>query len=67
MSEKHSAAAIEESRKRLNIPSDYVWSDCAAGCGDIVWHPPMDAPQAVTMPFLMTCSAACAMAAIKQF
>jgi hypothetical protein len=59
-------ADIEASRKRLKIPADYQWSECAAGCGDVVWHPPMDAFQAATMPFVMTCSATCAMTALNQ-
>jgi hypothetical protein len=59
-------AAIEESRKRLNIPADYEWSECAADCGDVVWHPPMNAQQAASAPFIMTCSAACAMAALRN-
>jgi hypothetical protein len=61
---EHSAAAIEASRRRLNIPADYDWSDCAGNCGDIVWHPPLDAEQAASAPFIMACSAACAMAAL---
>lgn len=61
-----SIADIEASRTRLGIPADYQWSECAAGCGDIVWHPPMDVLQAASMPFLLACSAACATRALDD-
>jgi hypothetical protein len=31
---------LAESKARLNIPDDWEWYDCQAGCGDVVWCPP---------------------------
>lgn len=50
---------IEESRRRLNIDPTWEWSHCQAGCGEIVWHPPVD--ESDTTSTIFVCSAACVM------
>lgn len=66
MSEQRSAAALEESRRRLGIPANYEWSECAGGCGDVAWHQPMDELKAKGVPFIISCSSACAMKALTS-
>jgi hypothetical protein len=38
---KRDPAQIEASRERLGIAPDWSWQECEAGCGDIVWLPPV--------------------------
>lgn len=59
-------ADIDASRKRLNVPADYQWSECAAGCGDIVWHPPLEVLHATAKPVVIICSAECALVVALQ-
>lgn len=47
--------AIEASRTRLGLSSDYEWYTCAAQCGDIVWVPPGMGDQ----PVAPVCSELC--------
>lgn len=58
---KRDPADLEASRQRLNIPDGWLWSECAANCGDIVWHPEL-APMGV----LAVCSNRCAWTLLRS-
>jgi hypothetical protein len=51
---------LAASRRRLNIPDDWVWYECANECGDIVWCAPGAIDDRMSLPVKPTCSASCA-------
>lgn len=57
------ANAMEESRQRLRIPDDWLYTECAAaGCAEQVWYPPSAAAAQANLgpDVVVVCSSNCA-------